>query len=232
MWVKICANTNEADALRAAELGADALGFVFAPSKRQVAAVEVREMSRHLPAHVERVGVFTSSDVDAIASAVEEAELTGVQMHGGLDLETAAVLRDRLHTELIHVVHWEVDRLDARRRVRAQLAALASSGFDERVLLDAKVLGASGGLGVGFDWESARAVLEEFPRLRVIVAGGLRPENVQKAVRVLRPYGVDVASGVEALPGRKDDSKLRSFIEKAQPMSQMRDMGLRPPEIN
>lgn len=219
MWVKICANTNLEDALSAVALGADAVGFVLAPSKRQVTAAQVAAISAQLPSHVERVGVFLSSDAETAVAAVREAGLTSVQMHGGIQLESAGRIRERLGSQisLIHVAHWQVDGGDeAERAIRAQLEALALAELSERVLIDAKVGIASGGLGVSFDWHRAQRVVADFPMLKIIIAGGLRPENVAEAVTLLRPYGVDVASGVEAEPGRKDRVKLESFIENAR----------------
>jgi len=219
MWVKICANTNAEDALGAVKLGADAVGFVFAPSKRQMDVARVRAITELLPPGVERVGVFPGGDVETIAEAALEAGLTAVQIHGGLNLADAAALRERLGAgvALIHVVHWRIGEDEASElEVRAQLQALVGAGLDERVLIDAKMGAASGGLGVAFDWAKAQKVLAEFPTLRVIVAGGLRPESVGGAVRTFTPYGVDVASGVEAAPGKKDHGKLRRFIENAR----------------
>jgi phosphoribosylanthranilate isomerase len=140
-------------------------------------------------------------------------------MHGGVNLETAERLRERLGDgiALIPVVPWTIGEDEtSEREVRGQLEALAGSGMQDRVLIDAKVGAASGGLGVRFDWARARGVVKEFPGLRVIVAGGLRPENVAEAVETFAPYGVDVASGVEATPGRKDFEKLKAFIENAR----------------
>src|SRR6185369_8323927 len=110
MWVKICGNTNLEDALLAAELGADALGFVFAESKRQVTAAQVAMITPHLPAGIERVGVFYSRDAKEIASIVREAGLNAVQLHGGLDIELARELRDILGADagLIQTLHWTV----------------------------------------------------------------------------------------------------------------------------
>jgi phosphoribosylanthranilate isomerase len=216
MWVKICANTNIEDALQAVELGADAVGFVFAPSKRQVNAAQVRAITVQMPAGVELVGVFASSDAEEIADAVRASGLTAVQLHGGVDLEFARSLRSLLGegVEIIHSVHWTVGEDDASEEaVRAQLRQLEPG---ERVLVDAKLGGVSGGLGVSFDSERAGRVLREFPELRVIVAGGLKPETVAEAVRVLEPHGVDVASGVELSAGKKDFEKLRRFIENAR----------------
>lgn len=220
MWVKICANTCAEDVLEAVALGADAVGFVFAPSKRQVQAAQVRAITEQMPAGVERVGVFAGVETEAIAEAVRAGGLTAVQLHGGVDLELVGRLRSLLGTgvEIIHSVHWTVGEDDASEQaVRAQLRELQPG---ERVLVDAKVGGASGGLGVSFDWERAARVLREFPELRVIVAGGLKPETVAEAVPVLKPYGVDVASGVEASAGKKDFEKLKEFVRNARRVRQ------------
>ena len=221
MWVKICANTRLEDALEAVRLGANAVGFVFAPSVRRVDAAQVRAITDGMPAGLERVGVFAAGEPEGIAAAVREAGLTAVQLHGGLDLELAGRLRDTFGAaiEIIHTVHWAVDSgANAETQVRAQLHKLAAAEPGARVLVDAKVGTASGGLGVRFDWERARPAFNEASQagLRVIVAGGLRPEYVAEAVRVLQPYGVDVASGVEQSPGHKDFDKLRLFLENAR----------------
>ena len=221
MWVKICANTELEDALEAVRLGADAVGFVFAPSVRQVNASQVRAITERLPADVERVGVFAAAEPETIAAAVQAAGLTAVQLHGGLDLKLAGRLQLLMGTEIeiIHTVHWEVNSgAETEAQVRALLAALAAAVPGARVLVDAKVGAASGGLGVRFDWDRARLVFDEARAagLRVIVAGGLRPENVAEAIAVLQPYGVDVASGVERSPGRKDAEKLTAFVENAR----------------
>ena len=216
MWVKICGNTNVRDAVLAAESGADAVGFVFAPSVRQVTVAQVREIVTELPAGLERVGVFGGASADKIVAAVEAAGLTAVQLHGGVDLRLAGELQERLGggVAVIHTVAWRVDGGEGSApQVAVELATLGSG---ERVLVDAKVGGASGGLGVSFDWAAARRVLDSRPGLRVIVAGGLTPGNVREAIRVLEPWGVDVVSGVEASPGKKDGEKIRIFIENAR----------------
>jgi phosphoribosylanthranilate isomerase len=215
MWIKICANTNRDDALAAADLGADAVGFVFAPSKRQVVAQLVAEITPHLPPGVERVGVFTTEDLDSIAHAVEQAGLTTVQLHGGVNLPFAHQLQQRLGPaiSIIETTHWLVtDDAAAQPKVAAALTAIAADPHGHRLLIDAKVGSASGGLGIAFDWSNAQQTLALEPRVRVIVAGGLRPDNVADAIRKLRPWGVDVASGVEQEPGKKSYEKLRQFI--------------------
>ena len=219
MWVKICANTCVEDALKAAELGADAVGFVFAPSKRRVTAEQVGLITRELPRTVERVGVFGAVSVEEIALAVEEAGLDAVQMHGGLDLNFADKLARRLgpSISIIETMHWSVEQDAASSaKVFMQMAEVASHPAKYRVLVDAKVGSESGGTGKTFNWNKARSVLTSQPELRVIVAGGLNPENVADAIKVLRPWGVDVASGVEREPGRKDFDKLKRFIENAR----------------
>ena len=220
MWIKICANTCVEDALRAAELGADAVGFVFAPSARQVTPEQVRAIAGELPASVERIGVFVGGSVEEIAAAADTAQLTGVQLHGESDLALVERLGELLpELAVIPVVHWEVaDRENSARKAAAGLDKVSGSGPGQRVLVDAKVGRTSGGLGISFDWESAREVFHGQAErgLRIILAGGLRPENVTEAVQALRPWGVDVASGVEREPGRKDFEKLQRFMENAR----------------
>src|SRR5271154_3287535 len=164
MWIKICANTNLDDAQLAAELGADAVGFVFAPSARQVTAAQVAQITPHLPDSVERIGVFPALEAQQIAEAADEAGLNAVQLHGGVNL---ALLR-QLHAifdgrvKLIQTVHWNVgvDGASATT-VAQQLSDIASEGLADRVLIDSKVGSATGGTGISFDWDAARATLTE-----------------------------------------------------------------------
>jgi phosphoribosylanthranilate isomerase len=223
MWIKICGNTNLADAQLAATLGADAVGFVFAPSKRQVTAAEVARITPHLPAHVERVGVFPALPAEGIAQRAQQAGLTAVQLHGGVNL----ALLQQLHKlfagqiKIIQTVHWQVDG-DSTNAVTVgrQLREIAEQGITQTVLIDSKIGNAAGGTGTPFDWSAARAVLANAgERLHLIVAGGLRPDNVAEAIHGLTPWGVDVASGVEETPGRKSHEKLAAFIEKARQSS-------------
>ncbi|GGA69465.1 N-(5'-phosphoribosyl)anthranilate isomerase [Edaphobacter acidisoli] len=223
MWIKICANTNLEDAQLAAQLGADAVGFVFAPSKRRVTAEQVAAITPHLPTSVERVGVFDSLDAEEIARAVRTAGLNAIQLHSNPDHALARRLHDLFHGEvkIIQTVHWKVDADDANSTtVAKQLREIASENIADRVLIDSKAGAATGGTGITFDWEQARATLAENSRpLKLIVAGGLRPENVAEAISRLKPWGVDVASGVESTPGKKDPSKLAAFINAARSKS-------------
>jgi phosphoribosylanthranilate isomerase len=219
MWIKICANTNLDDAQLAAELGADAVGFVFAPSKRHVTAAQVARITPHLPDTVERIGVFPALEAEEIARTVEEAGLSAVQLHGGVSL----TLQRQLHkifgdrVKLIQTVHWQVDAVASAAAIAQQLSEIAAEGLVDRVLIDSKVGSATGGTGISFDWNAARATLAEAgARLRLIVAGGLHQDNVADAILRLSPWGVDVASGVEEVPGRKSPEKLSAFIRAAR----------------
>ena len=159
MWIKICANTSLADALAAAHLGVDAVGFVFAPSTRQVHAEQVRAMVAGLPLELEKVGVFPALDAAEIAAAARVAGLTGIQLHGGWDAGLTAVLT-RLVPEmkLIQTAHWDVDEVHAGAYVEAALKEMPA---DARVLVDAKVGRSSGGTGRTFEWDAAKGIFAE-----------------------------------------------------------------------
>jgi phosphoribosylanthranilate isomerase len=225
MWVKICGNTNREDAVHAAQAGADAVGFVFSESKRQVTAAQVAAITPHLSAGVERVGVFYSHDAEEIARIALDAGLTTVQLHGGLDDELLETLVERLRGEvgIIQTLHWIAgvepgSGEDSPAAVLArELERVAALGMVDRVLIDSKVGSAGGGTGVAYDWSAARAVFALAPAgVRLIVAGGLRPENVALGIAELKPWGVDVSSGVEISPGRKDPALVKLFIKNAR----------------
>jgi phosphoribosylanthranilate isomerase len=226
MWVKICANTNLKDAAVAAELGADAVGFVFAASKRQVTIPQVAAITAALSTAIERIGVFDSQDADEIAEAAFQARLSAVQLHTGYDepliQRLHAVLPERV--EIIPTLHWIVgeDSAAAADQTAFQLERIAAAGLVGRVLIDSKVKGASGGTGISFDWNAARQVFAEAPQeLKLILAGGLSPDNVADAIVHLRPSGVDVASGVEASVGRKNPTSVAEFIQRARSASKL-----------
>jgi phosphoribosylanthranilate isomerase len=223
MWVKICANTNLDDAQLAAELGADAVGFVFAPSMRQVTTAQVARITPHLPEELERVGVFAGWDANQIAAAVEQAGLTTVQLHGGFDAALLRGLSKRFEgrIRLIQTVHWVIAesgpaREQAEAQVRGHMLHIKESGMADRVLVDSKIGAAAGGTGVAFDWKAARGLFSSASPSRLILAGGLTPVNVAEAIVQLEPWGVDVASGVEASPGRKDAAKVAALIRAAK----------------
>jgi len=225
MWIKICGNTNLEDAQMASALGADAVGFVFAPSKRQVSAAQVARIGPHLSG-VEKVGVFPALNAAEIVAIAEEAGLDTVQLHGGVSLVLLRQLQDSFkgRVKLIQTVHWELEDAETNVELFArQLRGISEHGIAERVLVDSKVGAAIGGTGVTFDWEASRGVLAEAGTgVKLIVAGGLKPENVGEAIRRLGPWGVDVASGVEGNPGKKDAEKVAKFIRNARAAAENR----------
>jgi phosphoribosylanthranilate isomerase len=212
IWIKICGNTSLEDTLLAAEAGANAVGFVFAPSPRRVTAAQVAAITPHLPADLEKIGVFVDSTFDEIASIVRASSLTGVQIHsqGGPDLPA------RLRTEfgpslrILRVVHFDSE-------AAGQARVVASDPEIDAILVDSRTAAAVGGTGIAFDWAEARAtIFGNAGGVKFVAAGGLTPDNVARAIVTLRPWGVDVVSGVEASPGRKDPAKVRNFIANSR----------------
>ena len=219
MWIKICANTTLADARLAAELGADAVGFVFAPSPRQVTPTQIAGITPHLPATLEKVGVFTTPDPEQIIAAAREAGLTAIQLHSPLNLATIHRIADltKGRLKIIQVLSWRIDAPGQAAILTKQLAQIAHQGVVKRVLIDSKAGDATGGTGLAFNWIAARQMFADYSdKLNLIVAGGLNPENVGEAISSLDPWGVDVASGVESKPGAKDPGKLAAFIRHAR----------------
>lgn len=212
VWIKICGNTSLEDAQLACKAGANAVGFVFAASPRQVTPAEVAAITPHLPAEVEKLGVFVDAPLDSIYSAVRTCGLTGVQLHSKAGPE----LTERLHAllgpalRILRVVHFSP-------RAAEQVSAMDKDPHVDAVLVDSRTATAVGGTGIRFDWEAARESVFQSPKgHRRIAAGGLNPDNVAEAIAMLRPWGVDVASGVEIAPGRKDPFKVQEFIRIAR----------------
>jgi phosphoribosylanthranilate isomerase len=225
LWIKICGNTSLEDTQLAVKAGADAVGFVFARSPRQVTIPQVASILAHLAAPVERIGVFVDAPLDEIYAAVRACGLTGVQLHSDAGPELPAKLRARLGPQLrvLRVVHFDAE---SALLVKKQIAEHARNPDVAAVLIDSRTAKAVGGTGVPFDWEAARTTV--FKRTRTgkrIAAGGLTPANVAEAIAMLRPWGVDVASGVESTPGHKDAHKVKDFIARARAAE--RKVGLR-----
>ncbi len=220
MWIKICGSTSLEDALLAGEAGADAVGFVFATSPRRVTPAQVAAIVPHLPPTVEKIGVFVYSGLDEIYSTVRMCGLTGVQLHSEAGPGVPARLRERLGRELriLRVVHFNAEAVEL---AVGQITQHLRNRDIDGVLVDSHTPTAVGGTGVTFDWATARDTFSQNAeaRKRLIAAGGLRPENVAEAIATLRPWGVDVASGVEAAPGRKDPNKVREFVARARTAS-------------
>lgn len=198
--VKICGVTRLEDALLAVRLGADALGFNFWPgSRRFLAPAAAREIVRRLPPLVTAVGVFVDPSRDEVLRAVAASGVQVAQLHG----DEPPALCGALPLPVVKAI---------RVRDAASLEALAAYDGLAGLLLDAPSPG-FGGSGATFDWTLAAAAAAARP---VILAGGLGPANVAEAVRAVRPFAVDVASGVESAPGVKDGELMRRFIEAAK----------------
>lgn len=201
LWVKICGVTREADVEAIVAAGADAIGLNFAlASPRRVSAARARELVRAVPAGaVTWVGVFVDADREELARTRDEVGLDLLQLHGN----EAEDLRASFGAEAYKAV-----RIATREDVEA-----ARLFAGDRLLVDAKVAGAMGGTGATFDWSLVRELVAE---RNVVLAGGLGPENVARAVREVRPFGIDTASGVESSPGVKDANLVRAFVERAR----------------
>jgi phosphoribosylanthranilate isomerase len=200
VFVKICGITSEDDARLAADAGADAVGFVFWPgSPRRVDATTARRIAKALPPSVVRVGVFVDASHEDLLRAADEAGLDLLQLHGSEPLEALVDLPRRV--------------LKAVRVGRdfAPHTALQYEGRAAGLLLDTHCDRTPGGTGETFDWSLVREVRRKASF--VVLAGGLRPENVKAALEAVRPDGVDVSSGVEAVPGRKDPARVRAFVD-------------------
>lgn len=198
--IKICGLANTGDALAAHELGADYLGFVLYPdSPRAVTATELRRILDALPADVRAVGVFVNESPQAVQSVAQDCGLCAVQIHGD---EPAEPFADS------DLPLWRAVQCDSDgcRPDPADWPA-------RRYVLDAAPRGQYGGSGVAGNWDAAAAFAAAHPAM---LAGGLHPENIGDAVRRVRPLGVDVSSGVETEPGRKDHEQMRAFIAAAR----------------
>jgi phosphoribosylanthranilate isomerase len=199
MRVKICGITRLEDALAADRLGADALGFNFWPgSKRYVTPAAAWEIVRRLPPLVTPVGVFVNQPESEMIGIAKETGMRVLQLHG----DESPVVCARLPFPVVKAI-----RVDAVKALSA-LASYEVAAF----LLDTPSRG-YGGTGAPFDWSLAEGISEIAP---IVLAGGLTPENVARAIAAVKPYAVDVASGVESAPGVKDEGKMARFIEEAR----------------
>lgn len=209
-WVKICGTTNLEDALSAVEAGADALGFVFyEKSPRRIDPEAARQIAGRLPPNIEKVGVFVDEPVATILTTAAKVGLTAAQVHGVASRKPGFI---------------QALQAGGSLKVFMVLSAAEIGGgvdWDEAgrpgisaVFIDSGTPQAPGGTGKVFDWKAAASGIQPVAdKLRIVVAGGLTSSNVADAIRILKPWGVDVASGVEARPGKKDSEKVRAFID-------------------
>ncbi len=195
--IKICGITNMADALMIAELGVDALGFIFAESPRRITPEKAGQIIQRLPPFVTAVGVFVDMPFQDIKRVIEKTGINVVQLHGNESPDYCNYL--------------EKVRIIKSIRVNDNTKSEEIREMASRYSVHAFILDPGKGSGIAFNWSLAKNV--EF---RIIIAGGLNPENVGNVIKSVRPYGVDVCSGVEKYPGKKDIQKIKKFIQEVQ----------------
>lgn len=216
-WVKICGTTNLEDALTAVEAGANAVGFVFYEnSPRNVSADEARAMVQKLPDSVEKIGVFVNESSERVSAIADAVGLTAVQFHGDEHKNPELYEIDR---RVFLCVPAEWVEKTRREKGEAMGSLMAVPKNLSAIMLDSGNNGLRGGTGRPFDWtEAAWFVSLVSKHTPVVVAGGLSPANVGEAIDILKPWGVDVVSGVEARPGKKDPQKVRAFVKAVREM--------------
>ncbi len=218
--IKICGITTVDDALLACELGADAVGFIFyKKSPRHITPDAAAGIVRQLPPHVARIGVFVKTTPEDIQSYLRDIPLTAAQLHGDY------VISDFQQFPPQHVI--------AVARVSNTFTVSELSIFEQHaaaILLDTHKKGLYGGTGKTFDWQAAVDAKANGGLLanRIILAGGLNPDNAQQAAEIVQPYALDISSGVEAEPGKKDPHKLRKLFQQLEPYRQAWKAGEQP----
>ena len=213
-WVKICGMTNLEDALTAVEAGADAVGFVFyEKSPRNISVEAAREIVEKLPVSVEKVGVFVGQSAEQVNAILERTALSAVQVYPNSGVGPGSL------SDFVQNVQRRMFVAMPGQRVTAEqgFGFFLSEEFLRRtsaIFLDSGNSQQPGGTGTAFDWDSAAQPVKAMSRsIPVVIAGGLTPQNVGTVIGILKPWGVDVVSGVEASPGKKDPEKVRAFVK-------------------
>jgi phosphoribosylanthranilate isomerase len=220
-WVKICGMTNLEDALTALEAGADAVGFVFyEKSPRNVSVKVAREIVEKLPESVDKIGVFVNESPEQVSRVADEAGLTAVQFHGDEYLRPSEYVVNRTAFFCLPAIEIIPKLRSGGGFMIGEFPNLAG------ILLDSGTREERGGTGKTFAWGEAYFFVSTLRELHpIVVAGGLTPENVGWAVGFLKPWGVDVASGVEARPGKKDPGKVRAFVKAVRAAERLNGPG-------
>ena len=224
-WIKICGITNLEDASAAVDAGADALGFVFYDkSPRRVDAKQVREIGKQIPNGIEKVGVFVMASEIDLEFMANEAQLTGCQLHknvNGTPVEDTLPLEEffvlpkcKSHPERNTYVSLPAGWLLNKKGYRGLGSLKGADNEISALFIDSGHGDLPGGTGQTFNWERLQRPIQCLSRkFKVVVAGGLTPGNVTEAMSILHPWGVDVSTGVETKPGKKDREKIRAFIK-------------------
>ena len=211
IWIKICGTTNLRDAQLSVAAGADALGFIFAPSRRQIELAAAKEIVAAVSGEVECIGVFVNASPERVAEVADEVGLSGVQLHGDEGPGMLPEFRRTLGQRKI-IKALQVSNLLAGSESRLEEYLWLRDVVDA-ILLDSGSPQRRGGTGAAFDWESALPIASRIrERMPLIVAGGLNAGNVGRAIELFQPWGVDAVSGIESEPGQKDEAKLREFV--------------------
>jgi phosphoribosylanthranilate isomerase len=239
-WIKICGTTNLEDALVAVDAGADAVGFVFYEKSPRCVSVETaRKIVAKLPENVEKIGVFVDPDTDP-TDVLFATGLSGIQLYfsrhgmgGGRASQGRAIGRDCMPARFRNVMAFPISLFpDDVSQIQGFVSSLAMSranapkdvvipeGTLDTLLFDSGNSRQPGGTGASFDWFRVEPIADMMRSngLKMVVAGGLKPENVAEAIKVLHPWGVDVVSGVETSPGKKDPEKVRAFVRAVREM--------------
>jgi phosphoribosylanthranilate isomerase len=208
-WIKICGTTNLEDARVAVEAGVDALGFVFyEKSPRKIDPETAGRITAKLPAIIEKVGVFVEEPVERILLTIAQAGLTAAQLHGDQYREPEFIQQLKSARDLKVFLVVPADKISRPDWHKSRSLGVSA------VFFDSGTPQLPGGTGKVFDWKAAAPTVEAIGKdANVVVAGGLNSANVAEAIGILKPWGVDVVSGVEARPGKKDPEKVRAFIE-------------------
>lgn len=208
--IKICGTTSREDAYAAVHMGVDALGFIFTrKSPRYIEPGRAAEIISMLPPFITRVGVFVDSPLEAVQAVIRSAGLTQVQLHGSEPAALCSELKRSEHScsvcKAFRISRKHMEDNDIAKQIRDYEQVVDS------VLLDSYQQGIEGGTGTVFDWKLIDELGLQKP---LILAGGLNPDNVAEAVRRIRPYAIDVNSGVEDAPGKKNHEQLKTLIDR------------------
>jgi phosphoribosylanthranilate isomerase len=214
IWIKICGTTKVDDALASMAAGADALGFIFTASPRRITPQIAAEIIAKLPESIEKIGVVVNETPQALAELAAQTGLTALQLHGDEPADQLAGFRRALSghklikTLQIRELFSDPHKLDGYLHEGKNIDA---------ILLDSGSAAARGGTGMPFDWNAALPIVQRIKEIfPVIIGGGLSSANVAEAIRLFKPWGVEVVSSVEVAPGKKDAAKLSAFIAAAR----------------